>query len=64
METTALGAYVLTRVLQSSGMTISDINIVSLEAGEHQNAYENGVVDAVVDAGALFDSRYLKGIGE
>lgn len=47
-ETTALGAYVLTRALQNSGMNVSDVIVVPLEVGEHQNAYETGAVDAVV----------------
>lgn len=47
-ETTALGAYVLMRALQYSGLTPEDVQIVPLEASEHETAFKQGDVDAVV----------------
>lgn len=47
-ETTALGAYVLMRALQSSGLTPRDVQIVPLEVSEHESAFKRGDVDAVV----------------
>jgi len=73
VETTALGAYVLTPALQRSGMTVSDVTVVPVEIGEHQRAYERGIVDAVVTfepvktkilnmgARKLFDSSQIPG---
>lgn len=73
LETTALGAYVLTRALQTVEMTPSDVRTVSLEISEHERAFREGRVDAVVTfdpartrllaAGArqLFDSSRLPG---
>ena len=48
VEHTALGAYVLTRALQSVGMTATDVNVVPLEVDEHERAFTEGTVDAVV----------------
>ena len=73
VESTALGAFFLARALEKNGMTPKDIQIVSLELTEHERAYKEGKVDAVVtfgpamakllDAGAklLFDSSQLPG---
>jgi NitT/TauT family transport system substrate-binding protein len=47
-ETTALGAYVLLRALQLSGLTREDVEIVPLEFSEHETAFTHGIVDAVV----------------
>jgi NitT/TauT family transport system substrate-binding protein len=72
-ETTALGAYVLFRALQLSGLTRDDVTIVPLEFSEHEAAFERGSVDAVVtyepvrtklrSAGArqVFDSSEIPG---
>jgi len=71
VESTALGAFFLARALEKNGMTPKDIQIVSLELTEHERAYKEGKVDAVVtfgparakllDAGAklLFDSSQI-----
>lgn len=73
LETTALGAYLLTRALQTVDMTPSDVRTVSLEVSEHERAFKEGRVDAVVTfepvrtkllaAGArqLFDSSRIPG---
>jgi len=73
LEASALGAYVLTRALQSVGMTPSEVRTVSLESIEHERAFKEGRVDAVVTyepfrtkllaAGArqLFDSSQIPG---
>jgi NitT/TauT family transport system substrate-binding protein len=72
-ETTALGAYVLLRALQLSGLTREDVVIVPLEFSEHEAAFQRGSVDAVVtyepvrtklrNAGArqVFDSTQMPG---
>ncbi|MGL5035691.1 MAG: ABC transporter substrate-binding protein, partial [Microcystaceae cyanobacterium] len=73
VEATALGAFFLARALEKNGMTPQDVKIVSLELTEHERAYKEGKVDAVVtfgpasakllDAGAklLFDSSQIPG---
>lgn len=72
-ETSALGAYVLYRALQSHHLTRNDVDIVPLEFSEHENAFAQGDVDAVVTyepvrtkllaAGAhqVFDSSEIPG---
>lgn len=73
VESTALGAFILARALEENEMKPSDITIVSLELTEHEKAYQEGTVDAVVtfgkpminllDNGAkiLFDSSKIPG---
>ncbi len=73
VESTALGAFFLTRALEKHGMSFKDIDIVSLELSEHQKAYEEGKIDAVVTfdpprsfllekgANLLFDSSQIPG---
>lgn len=73
VEATALGAYMLTRALQSSGMSTDDVIVRPMEFNAHENAYRRGEVDAVVtfepvrtrliNAGAVevFNSRQLPG---
>jgi NitT/TauT family transport system substrate-binding protein len=68
VETTALGAYVLTRALAQANLSVNDIQIVVLDVSEHKQAYLSDKVDAVItfepnrttlmNAGAhiLFDS--------
>jgi len=72
-ETTALGAYVLLRALQLSGLTREDVEIVPLEVSEDEAAFLHGIVDAVVtyeptrtklrNVGArqIFDSSQMPG---
>jgi NitT/TauT family transport system substrate-binding protein len=47
-ETSALGAYVLMRALQLAEMKPEDLEIVPLEFAEHEIAFKDGSVDAVV----------------
>lgn len=73
VEATALGAYMLTRALQTAGMKAADVSVVSLEISEHERAFTDGRVDAVVTfdpvrtrllaAGAqtIFDSSQIPG---
>lgn len=73
VEDTALGAYVLSRALQMNGLTWADVLIVPMQVDEHERAFEEGRVDAVVTfeparskilmAGAreLFDSAQIPG---
>lgn len=73
VESTALGAFFIARALEKNDMTAKDIQIVSLELTEHERAYKDGKVDAVVtfgparikllEAGAklLFDSSQIPG---
>lgn len=73
MEGSALGAYTLTRALELHGLVLEDVQLVQLEVYEHEKAYQEGRIDAVVtfepvrtqllDAGAqeLFSSREIPG---
>ena len=73
LEGSALGAYVLTRALQTVNMTPKDVVMVSLESFEQERAFKEKRVDAVVTyepsrtkllaAGArqLFDSSRIPG---
>lgn len=73
LETTALGAYVLTRALQTVGMTPADVRTVHLDVFQHERVFREGRIDAVVTfepartrllaAGArqLFDSSMIPG---
>jgi NitT/TauT family transport system substrate-binding protein len=73
VEATSLGAFFIARALEKNDMTTQDIQIVSLELTEHERAYKEGKVDAVVTfgparinllaAGAklLFDSSQIPG---
>jgi NitT/TauT family transport system substrate-binding protein len=51
VEANALGAYVITRALETAGLTTKDVTIVSLELSEHERAFNDGAVDAVVTFG-------------
>lgn len=73
VESGAMGAYVLSRALEQHGMTSSDVTISSLDVHEHEAAFLNNDIDAVVtfepvlsrllDSGAvtLFDSSEIPG---
>lgn len=73
VESGALGAYMLTRALQVSGMDVGDVDVRRLDANAHEQAYLSGEVDAVVtfdpvrtrlhNAGAveIFSTRQLPG---
>ena len=73
VESSALGAFVLSRALALNGMQASDVNVVHLESNEQTGAFERGQVDGAVtfdpyraqflQAGArtLFDSAQIPG---
>jgi NitT/TauT family transport system substrate-binding protein len=73
VESSALGAFVLSRALAVNGMQASDVNVVHLESNEQPEAFEKGQVDGAVTfdpyraqflrAGArtLFDSSQIPG---
>jgi len=73
VESSALGAFVLSRALALNGMQASDVNVVHLESNEQPRAFEKGQVDGAVtfdpyraqflQAGAkvLFDSTQIPG---
>jgi NitT/TauT family transport system substrate-binding protein len=73
VESSALGAFVLSRALALNGMQASDVNVVHLESNEQPSAFEKGQVDAAVTfdpyraqflrAGGktLFDSTQIPG---
>ncbi len=51
VEANALGAYIITRALEKAGMTMEDIKVVSLGLSEHERAFKDGIIDAVVTFG-------------
>jgi NitT/TauT family transport system substrate-binding protein len=73
VESSALGAFVLSRALAVNGMQASDVNVVHLESNEQADAFEKGQVDGAVTfdpyraqflrAGGrtLFDSTQIPG---
>jgi NitT/TauT family transport system substrate-binding protein len=73
VESSALGAFVLSRALALNGMQASDVNVVHLESNEQPSAFEKGQVDGAVTfdpyraqflqagAKALFDSTQIPG---
>ncbi|CAD5978337.1 Putative aliphatic sulfonates-binding protein [Planktothrix tepida] len=73
VENTALGAYMLSRALDQVGLSVQDIKIVSLGYSEHEDAFKQGEIDAVVTfeptrsklietgANVLFDSSKIPG---
>jgi NitT/TauT family transport system substrate-binding protein len=73
VESSALGAFVLSRALALNGMQAGDVNVVHLESNEQPGAFEKGQVDGAVTfdpyrtqflkAGArtLFDSTQMPG---
>ncbi len=73
LEPTALGSFFIARALEKNGMSVKDIEIISLEPLEHERAYKQRQVDAVVTFGpavpkileaggkVLFDSSQIPG---
>jgi len=73
VESTALGAYVLTRALQLNDVEFADVHVVHLDVSAHLRAFNNGIVDAIVTfepvktkltsvgARELFSSREIPG---
>lgn len=48
VESTAVGAYTLTRALEVHGIDISTIHLVNVENSSHKQSYESNQADAVV----------------
>ena len=73
VESSALGAFVLSRALAVNGMQADDVNVVHLESNEQPGAFEKGRVDGAVTfdpyraqflragAATLFDSTQIPG---
>jgi NitT/TauT family transport system substrate-binding protein len=73
VESSALGAFVLSRALSLNQMQASDVTVVHLESNEQPTAFEKGQVDAAVTfdpyraqflragAATLFDSTQIPG---
>jgi NitT/TauT family transport system substrate-binding protein len=73
VESSALGAFVLSRALAVNGMQASDVNVVHLESNEQADAFEKGRVDGAVTfdpyraqflragGNTLFDSTQIPG---
>ena len=71
VESTALGAFVLSRALEQVGLSPKDVKIVSLLASQHEQSFKQGSIEAVVTyeptvsklqavgANLLFDSRQI-----
>lgn len=73
VESTALGAFVITRALENAKMSIKDIKIIPMNVSKHEMAFKQGLVDAVVTfepvrsnlisfgAKVVFDSAQIQG---
>jgi NitT/TauT family transport system substrate-binding protein len=73
VESSALGAFVLSRALAKNGMQAGDVDVVHLESNEQPEAFEKGQVDGAVTfdpyraqflragASTLFDSTQIPG---
>jgi NitT/TauT family transport system substrate-binding protein len=73
VESSALGAFVLSRALAINGMQADDVNVVHVESNEQPGVFEKGQVDGAVTfdpyraqflragAATLFDSRQIPG---
>jgi len=48
VESSALGAYMLSRMLEKSGLQLADVHIVSLPLEQHEAVFAAGKIDAVV----------------
>jgi NitT/TauT family transport system substrate-binding protein len=48
VETTAVGAYTLTRALQLAGLRYEDVKVVNINVDGHEEAFKQGTIDAVV----------------
>lgn len=61
VENTAVGAYVLVRALQISGLTQGDVHIIPLEINEHERAFMEKKIDAVVTFEPVYSKLLAKG---
>lgn len=48
VENIPLGAYILSRILEVSGLKASDIEVISLPEDKHEKAYLQGKIDAAI----------------
>ena len=48
VESSALGAYVITRALEINDMELDEVNIEHLSVDRHVSAYSNNLIDAIV----------------
>jgi len=48
VENTALGSYMLTRILEKSKLSYEDIILVPLGVNHHKKAFKEGIIDAVI----------------
>lgn len=48
VESTAVGAYTLSRALEVHNISISQVSLVNVENSSHKDAYTNNIADAVV----------------
>lgn len=48
VESNALGAYFITRALESVGLGVSDVDIIDSDIDQHENMFLKGAFDAVV----------------
>ncbi len=63
VESSALGAFVLSRALALNGMQASDVNVVHLESNEQPGAFEKGEVDGAVTFDP-FRAQFLRAGGK
>jgi NitT/TauT family transport system substrate-binding protein len=63
VESSALGAFVLSRALTLSGMQAGDVNVVHLESNEQPGAFEKGEVDGAVTFDP-FRAQFLRAGGK
>ncbi|MFT5659714.1 MAG: NitT/TauT family transport system substrate-binding protein [Sulfurimonas sp.] len=73
VENSALGSYILARVLELANLTYDDVQLVPLGVNQHANAFRDNVVDAVItfepvrsellkiDAKEIFTSKEIPG---
>lgn len=47
-EATAMGAYMLGRAVDQAGLQLSEVTLVPVQIDEHEKAFTNGLVDAIV----------------
>ncbi|MBI9090472.1 MAG: ABC transporter substrate-binding protein [Desulfobacterium sp.] len=61
VENTAVGAYMLARALQMNGLTQEDVYIVPLEINEHERAFVEKKIDAIVTFEPVYSKLLVKG---
>lgn len=61
VESSALGAFFITRALEKSGMSLKDIEVFPLGVSEHERAFKNGTVDAVATFGPAYTNLMAVG---